>query len=72
MLEEPEDWLQELALVNLGPEDGCLGVIDSLGGGPNEVVAITAFTDAGIEALREVAADARRRREGPIQLPKYF
>lgn len=66
MLGEPEDWLQELALVNLEPEDGCLGIIDNLDSGPDGLLVITAFTDAGIEALREAATDARQRGEGPM------
>ncbi|MDR5785433.1 hypothetical protein P9281_02555 [Caballeronia sp. LP003] len=60
MLNEPEEWLEELANMNLEPEDGCLGVIDDLDVPPDEVISITAFTDAGIEALKELVADAKR------------
>jgi hypothetical protein len=61
MLSKPEAWLEEIALMNLDPEDGCLGVIDNLDSGPNEVIAVAAFTNAGIEALKDVVADARRK-----------
>ncbi|SAL01275.1 hypothetical protein AWB77_06313 [Caballeronia fortuita] len=60
MLHEPGEWLEELANVNLEPEDGCLGVIDDLDVPPDEIISITAFTDAGIEALKELVADAKR------------
>ncbi|WP_250479781.1 MULTISPECIES: hypothetical protein [unclassified Caballeronia] len=60
MLNEPEEWLEELANMNLEPEDGCLGVIDDLEVPPDEVISITAFTDAGIEALKELVGDAKR------------
>ena len=61
MLGEPEAWLEEIALMNLDPEDGCLGVIDNLDSGPDEVIAVTAFTNAGIEALKDAVADAKRK-----------
>ncbi|MFT4437118.1 hypothetical protein [Caballeronia sp. 15715] len=61
MLGEPEAWLEEIALMNLEPEDGCLGVIDNLDSGPDEVIAVTAFTNAGIEALKDAVADAKRK-----------
>ncbi|MGX7004320.1 hypothetical protein [Caballeronia sp. KNU42] len=67
MLGEPEDWLEELVLMNLEPEDGCLSVVDNLDCGPDELVTVTAFTDAGIEALREVVADAKQRQKGPTR-----
>ncbi|WP_233411908.1 hypothetical protein [Paraburkholderia kururiensis] len=51
MLGEPEDWLDELASMNLEPEDGCLGIIDDLDVPAEQLVSVTAFTDAGIEAL---------------------
>lgn len=60
MVNEPEEWLEELANMDLEPEDGCLGVIDDLDVPPDEVISITAFTDAGIEALKELVADAKR------------
>lgn len=61
MLGEPEAWLEEIALMSLDPEDGHIGVIDKLDSGPNEVIAVTAFTNAGIEALKDAVADARRK-----------
>jgi len=66
MLNEPEEWLEELANMNLEPEDGCLGVIDDLDVPPGEVISITAFTDAGIEALKELVADAKRADGGNV------
>ncbi|MEZ2354268.1 hypothetical protein [Caballeronia sp. RCC_10] len=59
MLDEPEEWLQELANLNLEPEDGCLGVVNDLSVPADEIIATTAFTGAGIEALRELVADAK-------------
>jgi hypothetical protein len=61
MLGEPEAWLEEIALMNLDSEDGHIGVIDNLDSGPNDVIAVTAFTNAGIEALKDAVADARRK-----------
>lgn len=61
MLGEPEDWLDELATMNLGPEDGCLGIIDDLDVPSEQLVSVTAFTDAGIEALKELVAEAKRQ-----------
>ncbi|WP_250523477.1 MULTISPECIES: hypothetical protein [unclassified Caballeronia] len=66
MLNEPEEWLEELANMNLEPEDGCLGVINDLDVPPDEVISITAFTDAGIEALKELIADAKRADGGNV------
>ena len=64
MLGEPEDWLDELASMNLEPEDGCLGIIDDLEGPSEQLASITAFTDAGIEALKELVAEAKRESGG--------
>lgn len=60
MLGEPEDWLDELASMNLEPEDGCLGIIDDLDVPAEQLVSVTAFTDAGIEALKELVAEVKR------------
>jgi hypothetical protein len=60
MLGEPKAWLEELALMNLEPEDGCLGVIGHMDAKGDELVAVTAFTTAGIEALKELVADIQR------------
>lgn len=47
--------------MNLEPEDGCLGVIDHhMDAEGDELVAVTAFTTAGIEALKELVADIQR------------
>lgn len=64
MLGEPEDWLDELASMNLDPEDGCLGIIDDLDVPAEQMVCVTAFTDAGIEALKELVAEAKRQSGG--------
>lgn len=60
MLGEPEAWLEEIALTDLEPEDGCVGVIDHDDPDTDELVAITAFTSEGIEALKEAVAEARK------------
>ena len=52
ILGEDEDWLHELS-IDMFPEDGCLRVYR----GNND--AITAFTDYGIECLKQIIADAR-------------
>jgi hypothetical protein len=59
MLGEPEEWLQQLANSNLEPENGCLGGVNDLNVPADELIAVTAFTDAGIEALGELVADAK-------------
>ncbi|REG48421.1 hypothetical protein B0G80_4637 [Paraburkholderia sp. BL6669N2] len=64
MLGEPVDWLDELATLNLEPEDGCLGIIDDLDVPAEQLVSVTAFTDAGIEALKELVAEAKRQSGG--------
>ncbi|WP_231337692.1 hypothetical protein [Paraburkholderia sprentiae] len=56
----PEDWLDELANMNLEPEDGCLGIIDDLDVPAEQLISVTAFTDAGIEALNGASAGATR------------
>ena len=60
MLGEPEAWLEEIALMNLEPEDGCLQIVDNLGPDPEESNTVTAFTEAGIEALREAIAEVKQ------------
>lgn len=60
MLGESEEWLDELANMNLEPEDGCLGIIEELDVPAEQLVSVTAFTDAGIEALKELVAEAKR------------
>ena len=50
MLDEDEVWLQEIAL-EMEPEDGCLAVW-----GTDDEIAVTAFTLAGIDNLKELVA----------------
>ena len=52
MLGEDEKWLHELS-IDMFPEDGCLHVYTS------KDEAITAFTDEGIECLKQIIADLR-------------
>ncbi len=60
MLGEPEAWLEEIALMNLEPEDGCLQIVDKIGTDRKESNTVTAFTEAGIEALREAIAEVKQ------------
>ena len=53
MLGEDEDWLQELS-IDMFPEDGCLRII----GTAEE--AITAFTDYGVECLKDLIRESKR------------
>ena len=52
MLGEDEDWLHDLS-IDMFTEDGCLHVY---GVGED---GVTAFTDYGIECLRQIIADER-------------
>jgi hypothetical protein len=52
MLAEDEDWLHELS-IDMFPEDGRLHVYT----GKDD--AVTAFTDHGIECLKQIIADMR-------------
>lgn len=52
LLGEDKDWLHELSIA-MDPEDGCLWVLDV---GEREVPA---FTEYGIECLKEIIADLR-------------
>jgi hypothetical protein len=52
MLGEDEERLHELS-IDMFPEDGCLHVYTS------KDEAITAFTDKGIECLKQIIADLR-------------
>jgi hypothetical protein len=61
MLGEDEDWLHELS-ISMFPEDGCLrvhGVGDD---------GVTAFTEYGIECLRQIIADARDAGNAPPKI----
>jgi hypothetical protein len=62
MLGEDEEWLHELS-IDMFPEDGSLHVYT----GPDET--ITAFTDYGIECLKQIIADMRSFGRAPPRLP---
>ena len=57
MLGEDEDWLHDP--IDMFPEDGCLHVY---GVGEDGVIA---FTDYGIECLRQIIADERAAGNAP-------
>jgi hypothetical protein len=65
MLGEDEDWLYELS-IDMFPEDGCLrvyGVGERVYGvGEDGVIA---FTEYGIECLRQIIADERAAGNAP-------
>ena len=65
MLGEDEHWLYELS-IDMFPEDGCLHVY---GVGED---GVTAFTEYGIECLKQIIADEREdgRAPPPIQSKK--
>ena len=52
MLGEDQDWLHELS-IDMFPEDGCLRVYGSGEDG------VTAFTEYGIECLKQIIADEK-------------
>ena len=58
LLGEDEDWLHELT-IDMFPEDGCLHVYS----GKDE--AVTAFTEDGIENLKQIIADMRADGRAP-------
>ena len=60
MLGEGKDWLHELS-IDMFPEDGCLHVY---GVGED---GVTAFTEYGIECLRQIIADERAAGRAPPQ-----
>jgi hypothetical protein len=60
-LGEDEDWLHELS-IDMFPEDGCLWVY---GLGED---GVTAFTEYGIECLRQIIADDRAAGHTPPQI----
>ena len=62
ILGEDEDWLFELS-INLLPEDGCLWVYGIAEDG------VTAFTEYGIECLRQIIADEKAAGRGPPAKP---
>ena len=61
LLGEDEDWLHELS-IDMFPEDGCLWVY---GLGED---GVTAFTEYGIECLRQIIADDRAAGRAPRQI----
>jgi hypothetical protein len=61
LLGEDEDWLHELS-IDMFPEDGCLHVY-----GKDE--AVTAFTEDGIENLKQIIADMRADGRAPRRPP---
>jgi len=58
MLGEDQDWLHELS-IDMFPEDGCLRVY---GIGED---GVTAFTEDGIECLKQIIADERAAGNAP-------
>jgi hypothetical protein len=61
LLGEDEDWLYELS-IDMFPEDGCLHVYGVNGDG------VTAFTEYGIECLRQIIADETAAGPAPQQV----
>jgi hypothetical protein len=62
LLGEDEDWLHELS-IDMFPEHGCLSIYD----GKSE--AVTAFTDEGIENLKQTIANMRSSGQAPRRHP---
>jgi hypothetical protein len=62
MLDEDEDWLHELS-IDMFSEDGCLRVY---GVGED---GVTAFTEDGIENLKQIIADMRADGRAPRRMP---
>jgi hypothetical protein len=60
-LGEDEDWLHDLS-IDMFPEDGCLYVY-----GIRED-AVTAFTEYGIECLKQIIADERAAGRAPPRI----
>ena len=60
-LGEDEDWLHKLS-IDMFPEDGCLRVY---GLGED---GVTAFTEYGIECLRQIIADEKAAGRAPPQV----
>jgi hypothetical protein len=56
MLDEDEAWLEEIAM-EMEPEDGCLAVW-----GTDDEIAVTAFTPAGVDNLKELVLIHKQRR----------
>jgi hypothetical protein len=58
LLGEDEDWLHDLS-ISMFPEDGCLHVY---GVGED---GVTAFTEYGIECLKQIVADQKAAGRAP-------
>ena len=54
MLGEDEALLEDIALMNMDPEDGRLFIVDL-----DDDVSTTAFTEFGVETLKELLADLK-------------
>lgn len=52
LLGQDEDVIEDIVLTSMGPEEGALSIIDG-----NPDIAVTAFTEDGIENLRQLLAD---------------
>ncbi len=52
MLGQDEVLLEDIALMNMDPEDGCLTILDL-----DDDVSTTAFTAFGVENLKELLAN---------------
>ena len=61
LLGEDEDWLHDLS-ISMFPEDGCLHVY---GVGED---GVTAFTNYGIECLKQIIADEKAARSAPTSI----
>ena len=61
ILGEDEEWLHELS-TDMFPEDGCLLVY-----GVGEY-GVTAFTNYGIECLKQIIADEKAARSAPTSI----
>ena len=62
LLGEDEDWLYELS-ISMFPEDGCLHVY---GVGED---GVTAFTQYGIECLKQIVDDQKAGGRAPKRIP---
>jgi hypothetical protein len=63
LIGEDEDWLHDLS-IDMFPEDGCLWVY---GIGED---GVPAFTQEGINNLRQIIADQRATGKAPPQVPQ--
>ena len=52
MLGRDEALIENIALMSMGPEDGCLSILDL-----DDDLSTTAFTEFGVESLKELLAD---------------